>query len=47
MQVCYDRCMPSLIAFKTSGEARAFLDEHGGEIHAPGTFRMPSAAGRR
>jgi len=46
MQVCYDRCMPSLIAFKKSGEARAFLDEHGGEIHAPGTFRMPPAASR-
>ena len=44
MQVCYDRCMPSLIAFKTSPEASAFLAEHGGELHAPGTFRMPSTA---
>ncbi|MGH9750794.1 MAG: hypothetical protein ACRD6R_12825 [Candidatus Polarisedimenticolia bacterium] len=37
MQVCYDRCMPSLIAFAAGTQARAFIEEHGGALHAPGS----------
>jgi hypothetical protein len=40
MGVCYDRCMPSLIAFATPEEARAFLKDHGGTLYAPG--ELPS-----
>lgn len=42
MQVCYDRCMPSLIAFRDEAAARAFQSEHGGSILAPGTLPSPS-----
>ena len=43
MQACYDRCMPSLIAFGTDPSARAFLAEHGGTLYAPGTYpQLPS-----
>lgn len=38
MQVCYDRCMPSLIAFRTEAAARTFAAEHGGTLYAPGSF---------
>ena len=38
MQICYDRCMPSLIAFKEAVAARAFVDEHGGTLYPPGRF---------
>ena len=38
MQMCYDRCMPSLIAFRAAATARAFAAEHGGTLHAPGSF---------
>lgn len=38
MQVCYDRCMPSLIAFAIAEDARAFADEHGGTLYPPGRF---------
>jgi hypothetical protein len=41
MQVCYDRCMPSLIAFATADGARAFMKEHGGTLYLPGTFSLP------
>ena len=44
MQVCYDRCMPSLIAFKDEGAARAFAADHGGTLHPPGTFVPPRSA---
>ncbi len=36
LQVCYDRCMPSLIAFGSGEAARAFMNEHGGTLHDPG-----------
>jgi hypothetical protein len=38
MQACYDRCMPSLIAFGDDTQARAFLSDHGGTLYDPGTF---------
>ncbi len=38
MQVCYDRCLPSLIAFRDGGAARAFAAVHGGSVLAPGTY---------
>jgi hypothetical protein len=38
MEVCFDRCMPSLIAFRDAGQARSFMADHGGQIFAPGTF---------
>lgn len=38
MQVCYDRCMPSLIAFKEETAAGAFAAEHGGTVYPPGRF---------
>ncbi|MBI2016776.1 MAG: hypothetical protein HYS77_14745 [Candidatus Rokubacteria bacterium] len=44
MQVCYDRCMPSLIAFKEEAAARAFAADHGGTIHRPGTVAPPRSA---
>ncbi len=47
MQVCYDRCMPSLIAFKEETAARAFAAEHGGRTYPPGTFPgLPAPATR-
>jgi len=36
LQVCYDRCMPSLIAFKELASAEAFMAEHGGALHRAG-----------
>jgi len=39
LHTCYDRCVPSLIAFKDEAAARAFIGDHGG------TLRPPSAAG--
>jgi hypothetical protein len=41
MQVCYDRCMPSLIAFASEESARAFMQDHGGTLHPPGTLPLP------
>lgn len=38
MQACYDRCMPSLIAFGTADEARGFQSDHGGTLYDPDTF---------
>lgn len=38
MQVCYDRCMPSLIAFREAAAARSFVDDHGGTLYPPRTF---------
>lgn len=46
MQVCYDRCMPSLIGFSTEEAARAFMVQHGGVLHAPGTFPAVAGASR-
>lgn len=36
LHICYDRCVPSLIAFRDGAAARAFIAEHGGELRAPG-----------
>jgi len=36
MQVCYDRCMPSLVAFGSREAAAAFQEEHGGAVIPPG-----------
>lgn len=44
MRVCYDRCMPSLIAFKEEAAARAFAADHGGTVHRPGTVATPRSA---
>ena len=30
--LCYDRCLPSVIAFKTEQGAKIFMKEHGGRI---------------
>jgi hypothetical protein len=38
LQACYDRCMPSLIAFGTDTQARGFMSDHGGTLYDPGTF---------
>jgi hypothetical protein len=38
MQACYDRCMPSLIAFGTADQARDFMTDHGGSLFEPGAF---------
>ena len=38
MQVCYDRCLPSLIAFRLEAQARAFAAEHGGTVLSPGSY---------
>jgi len=45
MKVCFDRCMPSLIAFREEAAARSFRDEHGGTLYPPGAFPgLPPAA---
>ena len=41
LHLCFDRCMPSLIAFAAEPEARAFIDVHGGDLLPPG--RRPAA----
>ncbi len=38
MRVCYDRCLPSLIAFSTAEGAREFMSEHGGTLRPPGSL---------
>jgi hypothetical protein len=38
MQVCFDRCMPSLIAFRTRETAQRFQSDHGGTLYPPGDF---------
>lgn len=38
LHVCYDRCRPSLIAFRDEAAARAFASAHGGTLHHPGRF---------
>ena len=37
LHTCYDRCMPSLIAFRDAATARAFVAEHGGTLQPPGS----------
>jgi hypothetical protein len=37
LHACYDRCMPSLIAFRDAAAARAFVAEHGGRLQPPGS----------
>ncbi|HZM70073.1 MAG TPA: hypothetical protein VFB95_06865 [Candidatus Cryosericum sp.] len=44
MQVCYDRCMPSLIAFASREGAAAFQGEHGGTLIPPGGLAGRAAA---
>jgi len=39
MHLCYDRCMPSLIAFADETVARTFVAQHGGTLHAPGMLQ--------
>ena len=47
MQICYDRCMPSLIAFKEESAAHDFVADHGGTLYPPGRFPgLPSPAAR-
>lgn len=43
MRICYDRCMPSLIAFRDEAGARAFMAEHGGALRLPGD--LPAGPG--
>jgi hypothetical protein len=38
MHLCYDRCVPSLIAFRDESAARAFALDHGGSIRPPGSY---------
>lgn len=44
MQVCYDRCMPSLIAFASREGAGAFQADHGGTLLSPGGLGRAAAA---
>jgi len=37
LHACFDRCMPSLIAFRDAATARAFVAEHGGTLQPPGS----------
>jgi hypothetical protein len=46
MHLCYDRCMPSLIAFASAAAAQAFVEEHGGVLHPPGTLPEIAAPAR-
>ena len=45
LRICYDRCMPSLIAFRSPDAARAFIAAHGGTLLAPGTLPSPPRDG--
>jgi hypothetical protein len=47
LRVCYDRCMPSLIAFAKAGAAGSFMKEHGGVLYDPGTFPVPEKSGAK
>lgn len=38
LRICYDRCMPSLVAFRSADAARAFMADHGGTLLAPGAL---------
>ncbi len=40
LQLCYDRCQPSLIAFHDPPAAEEFVREHGGRLHPPGTHPL-------
>jgi hypothetical protein len=35
LHACYDRCMPSLIAFRDAAAARTFVADHGGTLVEP------------
>jgi hypothetical protein len=43
LRICYDRCMPSLIAFRSEENARAFIAEHGGTLLPAGARAAPPA----
>jgi len=43
MHLCYDRCMPSLIAFADEPAARAFMAQHGGTLNPPGSLQRPES----
>lgn len=43
LRICYDRCMPSLIAFRSESKARAFIAEHGGTLAPPGSMAVRPA----
>jgi len=32
LEMAYDRCLPSLVAFREEGKARAFMERHGGSL---------------
>ncbi|MBI4161989.1 MAG: hypothetical protein HY509_06050 [Acidobacteria bacterium] len=38
LHFCYDRCLPSLVAFRDQAAAVAFVRDHGGTLHRPGGF---------
>lgn len=40
LHLCYDRCQPSLIAFRDASAATEFLREHGGRLHPPGEHAL-------
>lgn len=40
-EICYDRCLPSLVAFEKKGEAKRFIEKYGGRI-----FHYPFSAKR-
>ena len=42
--LCYDRCLPSVIAFKGKVKALEFIEEHGGKIL---TFKEIETAERK
>jgi len=46
LQLAYDRCVPSMIAFREEEDARAFLAEQGGTLQPPGHFTDSGALRR-
>jgi hypothetical protein len=46
LKLSYDRCAPSMIAFRRERDARAFIAEHGGTLQPPGHF-MDAGTPRR
>lgn len=46
LKLTYDRCAPSMLAFRREQDARAFVSEHGGTLQPPGHL-MQAGTSRR
>lgn len=44
LKLCYDRCQPSLIAFREANAASAFISDHGGMLRPPARLATQAPA---